>query len=522
MIKAAIIPLGVFMFFAAAPQSWSQTTPNEAAINEAVYRQANQIALRERIQAAQNAQLRGETAASAKLYSDAWDLVLKIGTGIDQETALVRKGLAETRLTLAKRAQSRGDLRDARKEVADVLRVDPSNPAALEMARELDRALAELRGQMPSEELQARAGTIAEEKVQNNILIQDGKLLYEMGKLDEAEVKLQRALKNDPLNQAAVYYLNLIREARFQEAQNRRDVVSRQSLVEVEEAWATPPSRELLPKPNLYARTNLIHTSKGRQAIMVKLDRIRVDEVGPWDNLPLGEIVKILDEQARRRDPDKRGINFLINPNVDTAAAAAAPIAIDPTTGLPIPQPPPEAVDMSSIAIRINPAMKDLRMAEVLDAIVKVADTPIKYSIEDYAVVFSLRAREAVPLYNRIIKVDPNTFVQGLESVTGFDFGAFAQASSSGGGGGGRWGRQWGGRGWHWWWPGWPGRRRGHPDCPSRQRGGWQQLWWWRRRPGRAGRRHNGGRLERDHPHEFHGGCATCRTQLLHGSGDHS
>ena len=39
-------------------------------------------------------------------------------------------------------------------------------------------------------------------------------------------------------------------------------------------------------------------------------------------------------------------------------------------------------------------------------------------------------------LYFRTIKVDPNTFEQGLQSVSGFDWGAIAQASSGGSGGG--------------------------------------------------------------------------------------
>ena len=38
--------------------------------------------------------------------------------------------------------------------------------------------------------------------------------------------------------------------------------------------------------------------------------------------------------------------------------------------------------------------------------------------------VFSLKGREVTPLYFRTIKVNPNTFEQGLQSVSGFDWGA--------------------------------------------------------------------------------------------------
>ena len=98
---------------------------------------------------------------------------------------------------------------------------------------------------------------------------------------------------------------------------------------------------------------------------------------------------------------------------------------IDPTTGLPISTTPTaggESVDVNSVIIRINPPLTDVRLADVLDAIVQVADHPIKYSIEDYAVVFSAMGPQSPQLYSRTFKIDPNTFVQGLESVGSLAF----------------------------------------------------------------------------------------------------
>ena len=202
----------------------------------------------------------------------------------------------------------------------------------------------------------------------------------------------------------------------------------------------------MLPVPNPYSRSNnLVHTGLGRQTIISKLDRIRLDKVN-FDRLVLSEVVNYLSEQSRNRDPDKRGINFLVSQNVDTggpSATAAPPLGPD---GQPLPSAPQEQVDMSGILVTINPALYDIRLADVLDAIVKVADRPIKYSIEDYAIVFSLKAHETTPLYVRTFKVDPNTFYQGLQGVGAFIFGEsqnVGQNNSSGGfggssGGGGR------------------------------------------------------------------------------------
>ena len=41
--------------------------------------------------------------------------------------------------------------------------------------------------------------------------IQDAKLFYEMGKLDESEAILARVLREDPANRTAPYYLDLIK-----------------------------------------------------------------------------------------------------------------------------------------------------------------------------------------------------------------------------------------------------------------------------------------------------------------------
>lgn len=440
MMKATL-PLGLTLLLGTAAISHAQAPAQETAVNEAVMRQANRIALRQKLADAMAAQQRRDLPTAAKLYDDAWMLVQNIGmSNAEPEAAQARAGLASVRLELARAAEHRGDYRDATIQINDVLRVDPSNAEALDLKYANDKLMAEQAGHIPDQETQARVPGIVKGKIDLSTRVQNARVLYELGKIPEAEAILKDVVKEDPQNQAAYYYLNLISEAKYKEALNKRDIASRNRLVEIENAWANPPKRELLPQPNLYARTNLIHTGSGRQIIYDKLNRIHLDEV-KYEGLPLSEVVNNLYDQAKRRDPEKRGINFIINNNTDTgggAAAAVAPGAIDPTTGLPVAAPAPaEQVDIGQTSVKIIPPLHDMSLAEVLDAIVKVADHPIKYSIEDYAVVFSLKGHDPSPLYVRTIKVDPNTFKQGMESVIGFDWGAIAQASNQGGGGGG-------------------------------------------------------------------------------------
>ena len=436
MMKAATFPLALILLLTAVPASKAQTSSQEAAVNEAVYRQANRITLRQKLADARAAQERRALTTAAKLYDDAWDLVQKIGSGVDAERDQTVAGLAAVRLELARAAQQKGDYKEARTQVDDVLRVNPANAAAVEFKAGNEKLLAEQRGTIPSEDVRSMVPAILEEKVKASTLVHDGKLLYEMGKLDEAEAKLKQALKEDPHNEAGLYYLNIVSDAKFTRASKVHEVTMRQDVRAVEQAWASPVKRELLPVPNPYARTNLVHTGQGRQAIIAKLDRIRLDNV-KYDGLPLGEVIINLNDESRKRDPEKRGINFLVNQNVDAGGAAAPAAPQLGPDGNPLPSAPSEQVDMSAIAIKINPALTDIRLADVLDAIVKVADRPIKYSIEDYAIVFSLKGRETVPLYVRTFKVDPNTFYQGLQGVGAFVFGESMNVGQNSGGGGG-------------------------------------------------------------------------------------
>jgi len=280
-----------------------------------------------------------------------------------------------------------------------------------------------------------------------------------MGKLDEADAKLQQALKLDPNDSNAIYYASLVQQARSKQAVSIRSITSQKKLVDVQRAWEDPPNRELLPVPNPATRTNLIYTSRGRQAIMAKLDKIHLDSVF-YDGLPLTEVVRNLSDEVKKRDPEKKGINILISPNVESvslpptgvgggaagatgryaallgAGAGGQPPAVDPATGLPIAPQGGSAdqtpTDINAVPIKINPALIDVRVADALEAIVTVASSPIKYSLQDYAVIFSLKGPETPQLYIRKFRVDPNTFYQGLENVSSLDFSTIVPSTTGG------------------------------------------------------------------------------------------
>jgi Mg-chelatase subunit ChlD len=92
------------------------------------------------------------------------------------------------------------------------------------------------------------------DKTAASTLVQDGRLLYEMGKFKEAEDKLNQALKADPNDQSAFYYLNLDKQASFGREEQNSTTQAQDSMVAVAKAWS-PKAGIGLPVPNPNAST---------------------------------------------------------------------------------------------------------------------------------------------------------------------------------------------------------------------------------------------------------------------------
>src|SRR4029077_15338264 len=79
--------------------------------------------------------------------------------------------------------------------------------------------------------------------------------------------------------------------------------------------------------------------------IAPKLERIVLDEV-MFDGVPLAEVLRFLDEESRKSDPEKKAINFLINAHTTSSAPVSL---IDPQTGQAFTLPPTEPMEMNSV-----------------------------------------------------------------------------------------------------------------------------------------------------------------------------
>jgi beta-lactamase regulating signal transducer with metallopeptidase domain len=272
-------------------------------------------------------------------------------------------------------------------------------------------------------------------------LVQDAKLLIELGKLDEAEAKLKEALKVSPDNRAAIFYLDLISKQRAEET--NRQLTARYGMAKFSATQTGNPGNVAASEvdryrmdPRLAARYGLLpqtpqtahpaqasakHLSQGKQQIENKLSQIVLTEVA-YDGVPLSDVVRDLNEAAIQHDPENLGINFLIS----SLGEGARSSGVDPATGQPIPVQSP---DLGTVTIHLR--LRNVRLKDVIDAITKVAEQPLHYDVEDYGVVFSAGLAPARPatsvvssqatdlsrLRVRTFRVDTNTLVAGLESA---------------------------------------------------------------------------------------------------------
>ena len=146
----------------------------------------------------------------------------------------------------------------------------------------------------------------------------------------------------------------------------------------------------------------------GVRRIKRKLDEIVLPEVH-FDGVSLAEVVKRLSDEAKRFDPEKKGLNFLIFDPVP-------PAPVLDVSGNPVPA--GQSVSLGEGLIQVRQPLTGLTLRHALDVICKSAEVPMQFGVEEYAVTFFPRA-PAAGVFGRTLRVNPNTFQQGLPGVVG-------------------------------------------------------------------------------------------------------
>lgn len=159
-----------------------------------------------------------------------------------------------------------------------------------------------------------------------------------------------------------------------------------------------------LKDPVLAARYGLLPPPQHNESpVTEKVERIRLRELY-LDNLPLIEVVRVLQAESRKLDPAGEGINFVLA-NQDGPA-------------------------LSEVTVRFNLPLRDVRLVDAIEAVTRAAERRISYSIESFGVVFNFtpdahpktsRLGESTQFVVRTYQFKPERFLTAVTSVFGIE-----------------------------------------------------------------------------------------------------
>jgi hypothetical protein len=168
------------------------------------------------------------------------------------------------------------------------------------------------------------------------------------------------------------------------------------------------------PRRNFKSEVRGRHTSPERGRLEEKLRTIRLREWGPIHGFPLSEVIRDLSEQARRSDPAKQGVNFILDAGIQDISALEQHLReqrrrLELGSIMPLEVKLAEAeltrAREQGVTIRLGSKLTGLTLEQVLNVLTTVADRKIKYAVEDYGVVLSVKEEEPAPLHTRFFRV---------------------------------------------------------------------------------------------------------------------
>ncbi len=322
------------------------------------------------------------------------------------------KGLAEAQYLRAHGLVQKNErLEDARKLVDSALKNDPSHRGA----QALDKKLKKLEAIAAAPKAPANRPETVEKAKSIEQLYDEARQWYMLKDYDRASAGFEQILKRDPYHKSAMRYLRKIEEEKFNTATYERDARVQGMMTDVRRSWS-PPVRAAIEMPEKDSQHNGVDTKPGSFNLQEKMKKIIIPAV-EFRQANINDVVNFLVEASMAADPDKEGVNIILNLGQSGGASAApAPVAApapgaeaapaddwgfggDMTTEMPTSVGSPNVRD-----ITLN-----LRRISMLDAIKYITEVAgLKYRIEDSAVIITPIDAPIGNIITRMYPVQPS------------------------------------------------------------------------------------------------------------------
>lgn len=319
----------------------------------------------------------------------------------------IQWGMAEAQYLRARALVQRQErLEDARKLLNSALKSVPTHRGAQALSRRLARLEAELdRPKAPAEQPATveKAKTIAQ-------MFDEARQWYMIKDFDRANALFEQILLRDPYHKSAMRYMRKIESDKYTLATYEREARVQGMMTEVRRAWS-PPIRAQIEMPEDFKPGTGRDSRPDSERLNEKMQRIIIPEV-QFRQANINDVVNFLVEASIAADPDKEGVNIILNLGQSGGGGAApapvaAPVVDEWGFGADDFSAPMPAASGSAPGVR--DITLNLRRISMLDAIKYITEVAgLKYRIENTAVMITPIDAPVGSIITRMYPVQPS------------------------------------------------------------------------------------------------------------------
>ncbi|HUB66800.1 MAG TPA: hypothetical protein VL981_04880 [Candidatus Methylacidiphilales bacterium] len=307
------------------------------------------------------------------------------------------EGLTRVDFALYDDALKRGDTKRAQLLIDEVVQYNPNNRLANQKLMRINHALANPNDTSMLGNPAVTPGFV-DQVNQVEQLLALAEQYRRTGQWDQAESTLKKILAIDPYNGAATKQLERINTEKSDYAEHARLETREERLRNVEENWFEPIYNNEVglgaqaAQPTLEASTTF-NIDQKLKTIFVSLD---------FDNATIDQATTYLSLKSKDADPDKRGVDFVIDPGAETTS--------------------------KPITLTLN----NVPLGEALRYVCQLAN--VKYKVENVAISIVPSSASTDELISRTFIVQPSFVAPPMASSTDTGGLAFEGGAPVGGG----------------------------------------------------------------------------------------
>ncbi len=381
----------------------------ETAQQEEIRRQAAEADARKSAEAGFRSMSDGDYASADQSFSAA------LGNLPDRpQTAELRQqiswGLAEAQYLRARELVQKNErLPEARKLVDSALANAPDHRGAQALSKKL--AKLEALALIPKDPADQEATISKAQDISS--MYDEARQWYMLKDYDRSSALFEKILVRDPYHKSAMRYLRKIEADKFKLATYEREARVQGMVTDVRKSWS-PPAKSSFEMPEDVGRSGGVDTKPGSAQLQAKMEEIIIPLV-EFRQANIADVVAFLVEASINADPEKKGVNIILNLGqsggamVSTPAPAPEAAAADDWGGFGGEDLGAEMPMSGGAAAGVRDITLSLRRISMLNAIKYITEVAnLKYRIEDSAVIITPIDAPVGNIITRMYPVQPS------------------------------------------------------------------------------------------------------------------